>query len=150
MGDGSDVVVPPEFISPSQGYDPATNAPDPGPVIISGSSPLSVVWNAATGTLSPAQVNNLKVQESAQLVQAGMAPAQAAATAQQDVDDSLSTFVGEGAFGTYTGALPSQASTGLLNSFFGPSILDSIPSWAWWIGGAFAGIWVLREFKIIK
>ena len=148
MGDGT---VPPEFISPSQGYDPATNAPDPGPIIIPGSSFGSVLWNAATGTLSPAQQVNLTNQESAELQQAGMDPLDAATTANDDVTETLSTVVAPGAFGTFTGALPSQAGTGLLDSFFGAgNVLDSLPSWAFWVAGGLAAIWALKEFKVIK
>lgn len=84
------------------------------------------LWNMLTGNLSSNEQNQLAAEESAELQQAGMAPAAAQAQATSDVTDSLATYSGAGAFGiTTTGALPTSGVTGTIGSLFG-----GIPTWA--------------------
>jgi hypothetical protein len=133
----------PFVIDPAALYG-GTIAANPVPTLespfVPGSSNGSILWNAATGTLSPTQVVNLQNQESAELVQAGMSPADAAAAASSDVNTTLSTFVGPDGS---VGALPSQS--GLL-----PTLSLGVPSWMWEIGIGLVAFWLLKEFKIIK
>jgi hypothetical protein len=137
LGDG--FTIDPAAMYGGTAINPVPMTLDESP-IIPGSSAGSILWNAATGDLSNQQVVNLQNQESAELVQAGMDPADAAATASGDVNSTLSTFVGTDGS---VGALPSQS--GLL-----PTLALGIPSWAWWVGGGLAAFWVLKELRVLK
>lgn len=132
-----------------------------------GDSVFDYLYNTITGNLDSNQTANLKTQETASLVQAGMDPASAAAQADADVNETLSTFTGRGALGVqWTGAGPTSptfaqaASTqagqaiaaGVTNA--GESLVEGasaitggVPSWIWWVGGAVVGFIILRRLR---
>jgi hypothetical protein len=141
-GGGGGFLTPSQLSTPGGGGTPFDSYPE----IISGSSAGDVLWNAATGTLTQAQQANLVNEEQAELVQAGMDPDDATAQSLSDVQSTLDTYTGPGAFGTFTGATSDSAVSGLLQSFG----LSGVPSLFWWVAGGVAAIWALKEFRIIK
>jgi hypothetical protein len=79
-----------------------------------GSSVTSFACNASSGVLSQSQVNDIKAEASAQVVQAsaGRQPAVVQALVNQvngEIDAALSTFSEPGESPTDVGALPSQS-----------------------------------------
>ena len=120
------------------------------------SSFSDILFNMRTGNVSQAQDNALVNQETASLVQAGMDPATAASTADSDVQTTLNTFTGEGGLGiSWTGAGPNSPTfaDAAVSSLFPAGLLPpgfSIPTWVWLLGGGLVGIWVLKEFNVIK
>jgi hypothetical protein len=153
-GLGDDTIVPPEFLSPSQDYDPAGAAVESP--IIPGSSLSDIIFNMRTGNVSQAQDNALVNQETASLVQAGMDPQTAASTADSDVTTTLDTFTGPGGLGiSWTGAGPNSPTftDAAISSLFPNGLLPpgfSIPTWVWVVGGVLGGFWLLKEFRVIK
>ena len=110
-----------------------------GNLFVPGGGVPGVIFNAATGNVSPAQKQNLIAQQTASLIASGMDPATAAAQANADVTTVLTTYSGPGAFGVpWTGADPSQAWTAQAADW-----LESVdpnfglPMWVWLAGGGF-------------
>lgn len=124
------------------------------------SDTAGVVWRASTGSVDPWTKAELIDQQTQAQIQAGADPATAAAQAQQDVTNTLSTFTLGGS--DQLGADPSQAKLSLpsleaLKAAFGSLTNDAgtgcgitniagcvtIPSWAWWVAGGAAVLIVL-------
>ncbi len=105
-------------------------------VFVPGGGVGGVVYNAATGDVSPAQKAALVQQGAASLVAAGADPGTAAAQAESDVSDTLDTFSGPGAFGvTWTGANPATNAVGSTGSWLADN-------WAWLALGGVGIVWL--------
>jgi hypothetical protein len=123
---------------------------------IPGSTAGDDLYNMSYGNVSPNQNTSLVAQEQASLVQAGMDPAAAAAQAQSDVTDTLSTYTGPGALNVnWTGAAPNQpgfptaaasAAGSAIANTLSPT-LSAIPTWIWWVVG---GLGIFVAYKIVK
>jgi hypothetical protein len=122
--------------------------PIPAGSVDSSSSLSDLLYNAATGDVSNEQEQNLISQESAALQQAGMNPTDAAAQAASDVNTTLTTYTGPGAFGIVTtGAAPGQGWVASLGSALGGIDLSNIPGWAWL---AIGGLGIYLAVKVIR
>lgn len=115
--------------------------------IIPGSSVSDVLYNMATGDVSPSQQQALVAQTTAEYQQAGLSPSDSATQAYNDVSAALSTVQAPGAFNvTWTGAQPGQTlPAAAVSSLTGG--LSSIPSWAWLAAG---GLGLFLVFKLVK
>jgi hypothetical protein len=110
-----------------------------GNLFVPGGGTPGVLFNAATGNVSPAQKQNLIAQQTAAMIAAGADPATAAAQANQDVTAVLTSYSGPGAFGVpWAGADPSQAWTTQLTTWLqSADATFNVPMWAWLAGGGF-------------
>lgn len=82
------------------------------------SSLYNVLYSAATGDVSPDQVNQLTQDETSNLIQAGADPSTASSDAANDVNTTLATYSGTGGLGlTWTGAAPGQSFTSAATSW---------------------------------
>ena len=119
----------------------------PGGLFVPGGGIPGVLFNAATGNISPAQKQALIQQQTQNMIAAGADPATAAAQAQQDVTTVLTTYSGPGAFGVpWTGADPSQAWTTQAANWLqtaDPSF--GLPMWLWLAGGGFVILLLTRK-----
>lgn len=107
-----------------------------------------LVYNAATGNLTQAQLDAAAQQAAADHVKAGMDPAIAQQVAINDVNAAVTTFQAPGAFGViWQGAQPggtnwlTQAEANIANSAFGQG------QWVWWALGGIGALFLLTRLK---
>jgi hypothetical protein len=100
-----------------------------------GSSFGDVIYNAATGNVSPSQVAQIKQQQTSSLIQAGMDPSSAQAQAESDVNTALQSFSAPGAFEiNWMGGQPGGANW-LTTAAQSVDPVFGIPWWVWLAGG---------------
>ncbi len=106
-----------------------------GSTFLPGGGAAGVLYNAATGDVSPSQKALLVQQATQAQIQAGMDPADAAAIAESSATTALNTFNGPGAFDvSWGGANPGQTVLSPYNPTDTPSWLATY--WPWLAGGA--------------